>query len=325
MGFPVFWKQDDVEIVVCDLCGGRDWHTIIERPDHLTVVECNRCKLTFLNPRPRPEIVARLYGQEYFQKKTESGCGYQDYFSEESRESMLQLSLQRFNAFRKLIPSLPADCLEIGCSTGEFCSLLSECGLNPVGVDISKPALEVARKRYPSLCFRDGDVESLGGWFDAIFAFEVIEHVLSPKQFLQSVARRLKPGGVLAVSTPNAACGAAIGVDNWVGYQVSFEHLYFFSLDSIERYGKQLGFNLVGWLTGGGSGLVPPPAPPSPFGTFRRSAKKALAKLGLLDTLRRLKPSAVEDESQAATFDWSACPYRVGGQAHNLFAIFRMA
>lgn len=321
----MFWNQEDVEVVVCDLCGERDWHTIIERPDHLTVVECNRCKLTFLNPRPRSETVARLYAQEYFQKETDSGCGYQDYFTEESRESMLQLSRLRLDAFSKLISTVPADCLEIGCSTGEFCSVLFERGANPVGVDISKPAIEIARERYPHLRFCEGNGERLSGCFDAIFAFELIEHVLSPKQFLKSAARKLKPGGLLVLSTPNAACGAAIGVDNWAGYQMSFEHLYFFSLDSIEKYGKQEGFSVVGWLTGGGNGLVPPPVPPPELGSLRRSAKKALAKLGLLDTVRGLRPQAVKDESQAATFDWSAGPYRAGGQAHNLFAILRTA
>ena len=321
----MFCNQEDIEVVVCDLCGRRDWHTIIGRPDYLNAVQCNRCKLIFLNPRPRPEIVARLYEQEYFQKEADSGCGYRDYFSEESRESLLQLSRLRLDAFRKLIPSVPSDCLEIGCSTGEFCSVLSERGANPVGVDISKPAIEVARKRYPHLWFCDGDVERLGGWFDVIFAFELIEHVPSPKQFLKSAARKLKPAGLLVLSTPNAACGTAIGVDNWAGYQMSFEHLYYFSLDSIEKYGKQEGFRVVGWLTGGGNGLLPPSVAPSALDTLRRSTKRALAKIGLLDSIRRLKPQVATDESQAATFDWSAGPYRVGGQAHNLFAILRIA
>ena len=76
--------------------------------------------------------------------------------------------------------------------------------------------------------------------------------------------------------TSNAACGAAIGVNHWAGYQMSFEHLYFFSLEDIERYGEQVGFRVVGSLTGGGNGLAPPPVPSSVLGDLRRSAKKAI-------------------------------------------------
>ncbi len=41
--------------------------------------------------------------------------------------------------------------------------------------------------------------------FDAIYALEVFEHLISPLVFLSECARLLKPGGILCLSTPNVS------------------------------------------------------------------------------------------------------------------------
>lgn len=39
--------------------------------------------------------------------------------------------------------------------------------------------------------------------FDAIFSFQVLEHVVNPSSFIDACIVCLKPGGILALSTPN--------------------------------------------------------------------------------------------------------------------------
>ena len=52
--------------------------------------------------------------------------------------------------------------------------------------------------------YRAADVLDLDGQFDLITCMEVVEHVAEPQAFLDAIARRLAPGGLLVMSTPNA-------------------------------------------------------------------------------------------------------------------------
>jgi 2-polyprenyl-3-methyl-5-hydroxy-6-metoxy-1,4-benzoquinol methylase len=214
---------------------------------------------------------------------------------------------------------MPNRCLEVGCATGEFCYLLSQLRCSAVGIDLSEQAIRVAQARYPGLDFRCGVLADLApsARFDAIFGYEVIEHVLSPRQFLRTAANHLEQGGTLVLTTPNMDCGRTVGVERWMGFLLSFEHLYFFSPSTLHEYARQEGFELVAWLTGGGEGLLPQ-APKRH--SFRDLVKYGLDRLKLFgiahevwDLLKPSRPYQVEPKND----------YIIGGQAHNLFVLLR--
>ena len=46
------WKPTELEETRCDFCGADETIQIITRFDGLNVVECLRCRLAYLNPRP---------------------------------------------------------------------------------------------------------------------------------------------------------------------------------------------------------------------------------------------------------------------------------
>lgn len=97
--------------------------------------------------------------------------------------------------------------LDVGCGEGWFTTELARAGAQPLGIDVAEEPLRRARIRDPGLDLRRVDPD--GGWplgdaeFDAVWAGEVIEHVVDTARWLSEVRRVLRPGGTLLVTTPD--------------------------------------------------------------------------------------------------------------------------
>ncbi|HEY8433644.1 MAG TPA: bifunctional 2-polyprenyl-6-hydroxyphenol methylase/3-demethylubiquinol 3-O-methyltransferase UbiG [Sphingomicrobium sp.] len=98
--------------------------------------------------------------------------------------------------------------LDVGCGAGLLTEPLARLGATVTGIDASPEVIAVARNHMTAaglhIDYRAGDVQELEGRFDLITAMEVIEHVAEPEAFVQALARRLAPDGLLIMSTPNA-------------------------------------------------------------------------------------------------------------------------
>lgn len=97
--------------------------------------------------------------------------------------------------------------LDAGCGIGYGAAILAGAGTTVTGIDASAEAVATARRECPAGRFVVGDVLRLpfrDGGFDAAVCLEVIEHVPDPALLVAELARVLRPGGVLFLSTPNA-------------------------------------------------------------------------------------------------------------------------
>jgi len=98
--------------------------------------------------------------------------------------------------------------LDVGCGGGLLAEPLARLGGKVTGLDASPEVITVAREHAAAMGFdidyRAGDVQELEGQFDLVTAMEVVEHVANPRLFVGALAKRLAPGGLLIMSTPNA-------------------------------------------------------------------------------------------------------------------------
>jgi 2-polyprenyl-6-hydroxyphenyl methylase / 3-demethylubiquinone-9 3-methyltransferase len=98
--------------------------------------------------------------------------------------------------------------LDVGCGAGLLAEPLARLGAEVTGLDASEALVAVARRHADAMSlqidYRAGDVADLEGQFDLLTCMEVIEHVADPAAFLKALAKRLAPGGLLVLSTPNA-------------------------------------------------------------------------------------------------------------------------
>jgi 2-polyprenyl-3-methyl-5-hydroxy-6-metoxy-1,4-benzoquinol methylase len=115
--------------------------------------------------------------------------------------------------------------LDIGCNLGYGTNLLAEKAPDVTGVDLSAAAIAEAERRYarPGLAFRCIDGTRLP-WpdasFDAVTSLQVIEHIDAVGDFLSEVRRVLRPGGLVFLTTPNAAIRLDPGMPPWNPYHV---------------------------------------------------------------------------------------------------------
>jgi len=98
--------------------------------------------------------------------------------------------------------------LDVGCGAGLLAEPLARLGAKVTGLDASPKLIAVAREHANAveldITYRPGELSELEGQFDLITCMEVIEHVADPAVFVQALAKRVAPGGLLILSTPNA-------------------------------------------------------------------------------------------------------------------------
>ncbi len=106
---------------------------------------------------------------------------------------------------------LDEDCslkiLDVGCAQGTLALLLAEKGHRVWAIDIRQQFLDYAASRHEKgeIHFLCGNVMKMEMEmeFDVIFANQIIEHLIYPREFTKRLLKWLRPGGRLVMTTPN--------------------------------------------------------------------------------------------------------------------------
>jgi len=111
-----------------------------------------------------------------------------------------------FIATRTTLPG--SRILDVGCGGGLLAEALTRRGAQVTGIDLAPAMIDTARLHAAqsglSIDYRVADAALLSDPpFDAVCCMEMLEHVADPAAFLGILARRLRPGGSLFVSTLN--------------------------------------------------------------------------------------------------------------------------
>jgi len=273
------WTKEALEHVPCDYCGGEEFREVATRPDGLRVVECWRCGLAFVNPRPSEEAIEKLYGEDYFDE------GARETYQRRVDEAVARKTTPEAEYVERLVELKGKRLLDVGCAYGSFLHVARLRGAEVEGVELSDDAARLAQERL-GLTVYVGTLDSLklaGGSYDVVTAFEVIEDAPRPSNFAEELARLAAPGGVVILSTPNYRCQRLYG-DKWLGFHAGMEHLYYFSDDILLRMFGRLGLAPVSVDTVGTG--RPPRVDFQPTG-IRAWLDRALGLVGLLGPVRR--------------------------------------
>jgi 2-polyprenyl-3-methyl-5-hydroxy-6-metoxy-1,4-benzoquinol methylase len=242
------------ETLPCAICGSLTFNPALEC-EGFSFVKCSRCGLVQRNPQPdKKEIIARyshLYGNDYLSYELENEAAFlklQQLALEDSGFSKLEKTLFSTAGKSGAKPSV----LDIGCATGALLDFLRGKGWRVTGVEISPCAGYAKNER--NLDVRNIPLEENNfpdNSFDVILASHLIEHLNSPKTFLEETYRILKNNGYLFVTTPNiSGFQSRIFGSRW--RSAIFDHLYLFSKRTLSKLLKAVGYKIESRRSWGG-------------------------------------------------------------------------
>jgi 2-polyprenyl-3-methyl-5-hydroxy-6-metoxy-1,4-benzoquinol methylase len=136
--------------------------------------------------------------------------------------------------------------LDVGCGVGVMVRLLRDLGWDAEGIDLDPAAVAVAQAgglRVRVATLADAGLAERG--FAAVTSSHVIEHVPEPELFLRQCLRVTRPGGRLALTTPNASSlGHRVFGARWRGLEPP-RHLQVFTAASLARLARAAGYEDV--------------------------------------------------------------------------------
>ncbi len=183
----------------CDLCGPQWLGRLYAEGKAYRILCCARCGLIWTDPltyrqpaRPTPRKVP----YEVFQALHLANA--------DSRKKRFRKQLRTFLSLRPpdTLDSAPQQVLEVGSGLGLFLDVCEELGMSAAGCDIDRRAVSYANRERERVRLGTLDGHYASESFDAVFAFNLIEHLTHPREFLEHAWRVLRPGGMLVLETP---------------------------------------------------------------------------------------------------------------------------
>lgn len=224
----------------CCICSADAARPFLEKNGY-SIVRCEQCGFLYVHPRPSHEELRAFYQNPgYFQG--EGAYGYDSYVAQ--RSEIERVANERLMTIESFIS--PGRLLDVGCASGYFLSVARQRGWRVEGVEIAQAMARAAEELLHQPIYSTLDAAPFPPQsFDVITLWEYIEHIPDPRADLLRVHELLKPGGLLALSTPNAGQRAVVKAPaRWREFKPP-EHLGFFTRQTLERLVRACGFQPV--------------------------------------------------------------------------------
>ena len=136
--------------------------------------------------------------------------------------------------------------LDVGCGEGVFLSTISD-EWRKQGLEPSASGADLAKRKNLDVTRATLDTSSQQYAADLISALDVIEHVIDPHRFVESLKRHLRPGGVVLLLTGDAdSYPAKVAGSRW-SYLRWCGHISVFSRSGLCKLLQGHGFEVLSW------------------------------------------------------------------------------
>ena len=232
-------------MTACEVCSSTQFRPMFDKADH-HFVRCADCGLERISPQPTDETLGKIYGAHYY-----DAWGLHD-------DADTVAGLKR-GTFRFVLGKLPAPApdtrlLDCGAATGFLMDVARDLGYRPYGLELSEFGARAIGERFGADRVFCGELEDARfpdagpGDFGVVTMCDYLEHVRDPRRTLEQARKLLRPGGLLAITTPDAGSPSRrLLRTGWTHYKV--EHLFYFNQKNLARLLEDVGFSSVDFHT----------------------------------------------------------------------------
>jgi len=147
------------------------------------------------------DCLQKVYNKDYYYANKKFEGKYKNY---DAFESKTKNHYWHFAINTVLKHKSKGKVLDVGCAFGHLLNAFPD-SFEKFGCDVSEYAIKKAIEKHPKIKFKIADITKEKPFqckFDAIIAFDVLEHVLNLNSALENVHSMLKDNGIFAIGVP---------------------------------------------------------------------------------------------------------------------------
>ncbi len=232
----------------CQVCSATRFLPLVSQGSHHWW-QCGDCGFAFLHPMPE-------VGDADYNVDAQVGRDYISTYMA-SRKYKRKLARSRSRARRLKRQMTGTRMLDVGSNVGIMIEAARSVGLDPSGIELNPTLADFARERYPGHTFFCGTLEEteIAEPFDGAYCSEVIEHIPDNNPFVAALARALRPGGVLFLTTPGVHEYVAGGdTGGWRDFGAP-DHKLYYSRENMRKMLEKHGFRDIRFTGSAKKGL----------------------------------------------------------------------
>jgi len=234
-------------LAVCPGCSSENLTTLQPEREHKIFVTdaeemsvttgvwgCDRCGLTFLNPRMGQKKLFEYYSQQ-------SRIPRESIHADSPFAVLMEMQIDEIERFKPICNGMRV--LEIGCAEGFFLQSLekrSNGKLNLYGIELSKKYINQAKRLLNDVQIFERPLEETDFTmleFDIIVLRHVLEHLSNPMDCLKKIRSIMAPQGILYIEVPDSR-----NTDPSISNFYHHEHLLYFTSEILNSYLRAAGF-----------------------------------------------------------------------------------
>jgi 2-polyprenyl-3-methyl-5-hydroxy-6-metoxy-1,4-benzoquinol methylase/predicted RNA-binding Zn-ribbon protein involved in translation (DUF1610 family) len=237
-------RRDRFVEVACPACGHAG-HTRQWRKYELEYRRCEACGTVYVSPRPDPALLDEYY-------RSSSNYEYWNTVVFPASEDARRERIFRPRAERVVSYLRTGTLVDVGAGFGTFCEEAARLGSfdRVIALEPEPHLAQTCREKGLEVIEAPVERATIAGGVDVVTSFEVIEHLFSPRAFVEQCAGLLRPGGLLMLTCPNLR-GFDVETLGTLSATVDAEHLNYFHPGSLAALLERCGFDVLEVLTPG--------------------------------------------------------------------------